>query len=275
MAEPQEFKVETTHGTLAVSTIGSGSPAVLLIHGNSSCKKIFRHIINSSISNTHQIIAFDLPGHGDSSNAPNLEADYTQPAYADAAVQLLDKLEVKEAVVVGWSLGGHIGMEMIPIFPGLKGLVITGTPPVDLGELDLGFKFGPGGWRDAMAAKEVLSPEEIEGFAHGSADPPYEDWMKEAVVRTDGRARSIMFHGFGKGECSSQRELMKQSDVPIAVVNGADEPFVNLDWVKKIEYKNLWKGKTVELEGGLHAPFWGQPDRYVEILEEFLKDVTK
>lgn len=156
MPEIKEYQLSTTHGTLAVSEVGSGEPSLLLIHGNSFCKKVWRHVLNSPLSKTHRIIAFDLPGHGESSNAPNPEQDYTQPGYARAAVELLTKLGAKEVVLFGWSLGGHIGIEMVPLAPeaGLKvkGLMIVGTPPVGYGDLDKGFTLGPEGWKDSLVS---------------------------------------------------------------------------------------------------------------------------
>jgi pimeloyl-ACP methyl ester carboxylesterase len=62
--------------------------------------------------------------------------------------------------------------------------------------------------------------------------------------------------------------------VPVAVVNGENEPFVNLEWIKQIKFKNLWGGECIEMEGCLHAPFWGKPKEYQEILERFVKDVS-
>ena len=151
MSDIKESKVKTSHGTLAYSDVGSGSPAVLLLHGNSFCMKVWKHVLSSSLSETHRIIAFDLPGHGDSSNAKNPEKDYTQPGYARAALELLSKLGVKEVICLGWSLGGHNAIEMIPLAAEagitIKGMMIVGTPPVgQQGELDKGFTFGPEGW---------------------------------------------------------------------------------------------------------------------------------
>ena len=153
MPEINKYTVSTSHGTLAISEVGNSEPVLLLIHGNSFCKKIWRHILNSPLSKSHRIIAFDLPGHGESSNATNPEQDYTQPGYARATVELLTKLGVKEAIVFGWSLGGHIGIEMIPLAPvarlKIRGLMIVGTPPVGYGDLDKGFKLGPKGWKSS------------------------------------------------------------------------------------------------------------------------------
>ena len=159
--EINHCQISTSHGTLAISEIGNGEPVLLLIHGNSFCRKIWRHILNSSLSKTHRIIAFDLPGHGESSNAANPQQDYTQPGYARAAVELLTKLGVKEAIVFGWSLGGHIGIEMIPLTPAaglmIRGLMIVGTPPVGYGDLDKGFTFGPKGWKASWVSLVLSS----------------------------------------------------------------------------------------------------------------------
>jgi hypothetical protein len=63
--------------------------------------------------------------------------------------------------------------------------------------------------------------------------------------------------------------------VPVAVINGKEEPFINLQWIRNIKFKNLWRDTFFELEGGLHAPFWGKTDQeYLELLEAFIKDVS-
>jgi pimeloyl-ACP methyl ester carboxylesterase len=75
---------------------------VLLIHGNSSCRGVFRHQLEGRLAQNHRLIAFDLRGHGQSSNAPDPTQSYTRPGLADAAVELLEKLGVTEAIVFGW-----------------------------------------------------------------------------------------------------------------------------------------------------------------------------
>ncbi len=39
------------------------------------------------------------------------------PASADATVELLANLGITEAVVMGWSLGGHVAIDMINLLP--------------------------------------------------------------------------------------------------------------------------------------------------------------
>ena len=115
-----QYMIATSHGVLAVEESGQGDIPVLLIHGNSFCRSVFRNQMQGQIAKNHRFIAFDLPGHGESSNATDPSRSYTRSGLADAAVELLDKLGVTEAIVFGWSLGGHIGIEMIPRFLGSK-----------------------------------------------------------------------------------------------------------------------------------------------------------
>ena len=140
MISTRQHTIVTSHGSLAVEESGEGSIPVLLIHGNSSCRAVFRHQLQGPLAENHRLIAFDLPGHGQSGNAPDPTRNYTLPALADAAVELLEKLGVTEAIVFGWSLGGHIGVEMVPRFSGMRGLMITGAPPVGRNNMAQGFK---------------------------------------------------------------------------------------------------------------------------------------
>jgi pimeloyl-ACP methyl ester carboxylesterase len=55
------------------------------------------------------VIAIDLPGHGESS-APAV--DYTAGYFTDTVGALLDVLELRDAVVVGESIGGSIALAL-------------------------------------------------------------------------------------------------------------------------------------------------------------------
>ena len=113
--------IVTSHGSLSVEETGGSGIPVLLIHGNSSCRGVFRNQMQGSIARKHRFLAFDLPGHGQSGQCTDPQRSYTLPGLADAAIELLDKLGVAKVIVFGWSLGGHIGMEMIPRFPACEG----------------------------------------------------------------------------------------------------------------------------------------------------------
>jgi pimeloyl-ACP methyl ester carboxylesterase len=290
------FTLETSHGLINITdtALKNDKPALLLLHGNSSSSAQFRHIFDSkSINEKWRLITFDLPGHGASTNAPDPQKSYYQRGYADLAVHILHHLNISSVVIFGWSLGGHIGIEMIPLLKETanlahpispKGLMIVGTPPV-LGKQQIaqGFTFSSSGGL-GLAGKKNWTDEETEEFARKSAaagkDEYFESWILDDAKRTDGRARLVMGNSFlGTEEQGpvgvDQRKVVEEADVLVAVVNGAEEQYVNLEYLDGIEWKRLWRGKCIRLEGLKHAPFWEDPEGCEVILMDFLGDCEK
>ena len=271
--------VSTRHGVISVKhshPAKPSKPALLCIHGNSTSSNIFKHVFDSVLSEERIILAPDLPGHGASSNAPSPPNTYTQAGYAEAMAEILAHYSIEDYIIFGWSLGGHIGIEMLPRSDsrtrGPRGLMITGTPPVPRGQVRLGFK---GDGHMNMAFREVLTDEEKRRFAHGTAGLPYEDWLLENVNRTDPCARRLMYEAFSGGVGVDQQEAIRQTKVLTAVVNGAVEPFVKLDFISGIKYGNLWKGECIELHRLGHAPFWENPEDFHKILRDFVEDASR
>jgi pimeloyl-ACP methyl ester carboxylesterase len=268
-ATRQQQAIDTSHGVLAVEESGQGGLPVLLIHGNSSCREVFRQQLQGRLARSRRLIAVDLPGHGASSDAPDPMRSYTRPGLADAVIELLGKLGVAEVVVVGWSLGGHIGIEMMSRFPGMRGLMITGTPPVGRTNMAQGFAGAP---QSGLAGRKILSEADIDAFARAMFGDPVEPFLRDAVARSDGRFRKRLFEAARAGEGVDQRLMVETSPVPLAVVNGDDDPLINLDYIDSVAYANLWEGRCHRLAGLGHAPF-RHAAAFDPILERFLQRV--
>jgi pimeloyl-ACP methyl ester carboxylesterase len=268
----KESSIETSHATLAVRESEGGGTPVLMIHGNSSCGAVFRNQLLGPIGQRHRLIAPDLPGHGSSSDAIDPERSYSMEGYADAMVELLRLLGIERAIVFGWSLGGHIGLEMIAHFPGMLGLMITGTPPISGSDALSGFKASP---HMNLAGKETFTEEDVENYARSTCGEPFEPFLRDVVARTDGRARRLMVEKFVAGSGVDQTEVVGTARLPLAVVNGIDEPFVNLEFIRNVRYANLWQGRTIEIPNSGHAPFWDAPASFDPIFEQFVRDVDR
>jgi pimeloyl-ACP methyl ester carboxylesterase len=107
--------------------IGRG-PVVVLVHGLASAWPVwFRNI--SALAAEHRVIAVDLPGFGGSESfSGRVGIDH----YVDALIQLLNRLEVERASVIGHSLGGIIARELAARHPSRTAalvLVATGVSP--------------------------------------------------------------------------------------------------------------------------------------------------
>lgn len=263
--------IETRAGSVAIMESSGNGPAVLFIHGNSGCKEVWKHQFEHPMASKYRFIALDLPGHGASADANEPERDYTMPGYADTAVEVLHALDISSAAVVGWSLGGHIGLEMISRFPGLSGLLISGSPPVQPEEVSEGFQAND---TTALASKDVFTEDEVLAWSRGciKSDTPI-PFVVDAVRRSDGRARALMFGAFVAGQGENQRAIAETATLPLAVINGADENFIINDFLKTVSWKNLWSGKVHLIPGAAHGVFWEKPETFNALMENFLGDV--
>jgi pimeloyl-ACP methyl ester carboxylesterase len=244
-----------------------------MIHGNSSCKEVFRNQYEGAIGREFRCVAMDLPGHGGSSDASDPERTYWMPGYADCVAEVMRVLGYKRHAVLGWSLGGHVGIEMVARGDTVSRLMISGSPPFarTQASVDKGFRQND---HMHLAAQRDLSLEEVSAYARATcgSNAPYEPFLEAAVARTDGRARELMFSRIVAPGTTDNREVVSSSPVTLAVVNGEDDPFVDNDFVDAVPYANLWNGRTHQLKGIGHAPFWEAPEKFDPLLCRFLAE---
>jgi pimeloyl-ACP methyl ester carboxylesterase len=264
-------RVDTSHGALAYSDDGGPGPAVLFVHGNSSCKEIFARQLGDARLARFRRIAFDLPGHGASADAPDPERTYAIHGFADAALALLDALAIRRAIVVGWSLGGHVALELMARWPGCVAAWITGTPPTGAKDLERAFLPSP---HMELTFKERFNAEEARVFAQDAVGERVrlEPFMLEACARADGRFRPLMLASAVAGRDLDGREIAETSPLPLAVVSGEREPFADNAFLRSLAYRNLWDGRVHVLAGLGHMPFWEAPETVNPLLARFLDE---
>jgi len=246
---------------------------VLLVHGNSSSREVFQRQFESNLADDYRLITLDLLGHGQSDNARDPKLAYTVSGYAATAIEVLQKLGIPHAALLGWSLGGHIALELLGQGYGAAGVMIVGTPPVSRGFFGMmrGFQSQ---FDLLLAAKSILRPQEIERFAAICVGKDHAPHCHAAIARTDPRARPILARGMMTGIGCDQRWIVETLPVPIAVVNGEKEPFARLDYLEGIAYANLWEGRCHVIEGAGHAPFLEQPEQFNAVFRRFLEEVS-
>ncbi|SCX75377.1 intracellular short-chain-length polyhydroxyalkanoate depolymerase [Alkaliphilus peptidifermentans] len=99
--------------TLFYREAGEGEKTILLIHGNMSSSKHWEPIMDS-LSEEHHLYAVDLRGMGKST--------YNRPfnslkELAEDVKELIDQKMLENLVVVGWSTGGGVAMELAILYP--------------------------------------------------------------------------------------------------------------------------------------------------------------
>lgn len=87
--------------------VGRGAPLVL-VHGLADDHRLWRKVV-PDLSVSHRLILYDLRGHGETTLGA---ANGTLAQLGEDLVRLLDALDLEEASVAGYSLGGTIAMQV-------------------------------------------------------------------------------------------------------------------------------------------------------------------
>lgn len=115
------------HGVrLAYDEEGAGDPPIVFVHGWTCRRSDFAAQV-AHFSPSHRCIAVDLRGHGDS-DAPR--QDYTIAGFADDVAWTCDRLGVRDAVLVGHSMGGAVVLQLAAARPDLAHAVALLDPAI-------------------------------------------------------------------------------------------------------------------------------------------------
>ena len=78
-----------------------------------------------------------------------------------------------------------------------------------------------------------------------------------------------MFGSVVQGQALDERAIVATSTVPLAVVNGTDDVFIQPGYFDTLSYAALWPKGVVRVDGAGHAPFLQQPRTFNALLAEF------
>jgi pimeloyl-[acyl-carrier protein] methyl ester esterase len=252
---------------------GSGRP-IVLVHGWSLSSRAFLPLLDP-LAREHRVVAPDLRGHG--ASAPG--AFHLSDLAADVAA-LLDHLDLRGALLVGWSLGAQVALEALPAAgPRVSALaLLSGTPRFTQGA---GWPHGlPPRSVDGLAAKvrrrgdKALSEFFHGMFAEGEL-PEDARAALEAEVRGGAPApcQEALLAGLAVLAEADTRERLGAVSVPTLLVHGAADatclPAAAEHMARAIP------GASLELWPGLgHAPHLSRPAEVAARLVRFARETA-
>jgi pimeloyl-ACP methyl ester carboxylesterase len=233
---------------------GSG-PALLLTHGYSLTSAMWKGQIEA-LSRHHQLVLWDMRGHGQS-DYPDDAAAYSEALTVADMAALLDAVGARIAIVGGLSLGGYMSLAFHSAHPDrVRALLIIDT--------------GPGFRKDD--AREVWNKR-----AHETGDRFEREGL--AVLKSASRERSTASHRDASGLARAARGMLTQRNdrvigslpdikVPSLVVVGADDtPFLAAADYMAARIPGATK---VVIPAAGHAVNIDQPQAFIEAVLPFL-----
>jgi pimeloyl-ACP methyl ester carboxylesterase len=138
---PAAVTATGVRGRTARSAEGS-ERTLILLHGLLLSQEMHRPLAEDLAARGNRVVTLDLLGHG-ASERPRDMWRYSMATYGEQIVGLMDHLQIKQAAVMGTSLGANAALEVAAHHPDrLRGMVIE-MPVLDNGLLWSALTFTP------------------------------------------------------------------------------------------------------------------------------------
>ena len=242
---------------LNYSSVGEGFPVVFL-HGFLEDLTMWRHLCALK---GIQAICIDLPGHGESMEA----VDFSMHSIADKIIHLLDSIEVNEYHIIGHSMGGYIGLEILSKDPRVQKLVLLNSNFwSDTEEKKHNRK------RVASVVRRNKHLFLYEAIPNLFFRPEqYDSEIKQLIASAKKiKSSTIAEYSIAMSQRFSFNELVERRQNDILVIQGENDAVVELAVMRKAS-ENLQQLQVVIVPGG-HMSYIEAPQICGEWIANFL-----
>jgi len=245
--------------------MGSNDPTLIFIHGWSNNRTIWDAQM-SYFSKKYRVIAVDLPGFGES---PNNKTKWTMESFGEDVADVIRQLDIKQSILVGFSMGGPVVLEAASKTPDrVIGVVIVDV----LQNPDMKYPPQMISYIDSVMMDLINNPTKEKmlggGFIKKNPDESYQralDMFKDHSKI--GWSESLTdFFNWSNDQLT---EVLKKTKVPLISINSDNEP-TNINGFKK--YIPDYQAKIVSDVG--HVIMWDNTEEFNRLLEESIQTFT-
>ena len=203
---------------IAFIDVGKGQPVVFL-HGFAMNLDMIRGISSDFVQAGYRFVAIDARGHGRSGKPHDAKAYGAE--MADDVVRLLDHLKLRQAHVIGYSMGGAIANKLRERHPGRILSVTLGGVGKDV------TAWYKDGFRLTEAAKSLRSGQGVKYILQESGVVPatlteaeIEKMNARTMANQDSLALAAVLDALP--ELNVSEESLKENTVPTLILVGAN-----------------------------------------------------
>lgn len=198
-------------------------PAIIFLHGFMGSAEDWAPVVER-LKEHYYCLAIDLPGHGKSLSLSSRKL-YDMPRTAALVVELLERLKVKRVSLVGYSMGGRLGLYLALKHPSrFQKVVLESASP---------------GLKTAAERAERRKQDErlAQELEHGRFDEFLEKWyrnplfaslrqhpdfahLRQRRLKNDPRELAKSLRAMGTGSQPSLWEELKSNKIPLLLLAG-------------------------------------------------------
>jgi 2-succinyl-6-hydroxy-2,4-cyclohexadiene-1-carboxylate synthase len=255
--------------------MGSGTPVVLLHGFTGSAHAMAR--LAGGLSDTHRTLSLDLIGHGRSA-APRDAAAYSMTACVGQLAAVLDELDLHDAHLIGYSMGGRVALAFGAAHPArVASALLVGTSAGIRDPQQRADRV-----RDDEALAERIERDGVEAFVDFWISQPFLVDARRLGARGVAEARKMRLansahglaaslRGMGSGAQPPMHDVLARVGAPICLAVGEEDlKFRAL----AAEMSQQLPNARVEIvpEAG-HSAHTDNPAAFLKLARRFLADV--
>ena len=248
---------------------GNGPPLVF-VHGWAMSGRVWR-FQDQAFAPDHRVVVPDLRGHGRSE-----AGDCTLDRMADDLAALWSRLDLRDGVVVGWSLGAQVALRAFSqLRERLRGMVLVGaTPRFTAAD---GYPHGlPAAEARGMGVRLKRDFNRTMGeffrsmFAPGELDRDQENRIAREIVMGGKMPEPAMARrALETLAAADLRDLLPRVDRPVLLLHGSADT-ICLPGAARFMAGQLPQATLQIFDGCGHAPFLSRPADFNHALAQFL-----
>jgi pimeloyl-ACP methyl ester carboxylesterase len=201
-------------------TGGSGSPALVFIHGW-NCDRSYWSAQLPVFAATHQVVAIDLAGHGDS--GVNRE-NWSMANFGADVAAVADALQLGDIILVGHSMGGQVALEAARLLNGRVKMII-GADTLS----DVSLRYADEQLAGMLAALKANFPGTVDemvrsGFFLPTSDPALIEQIASDMSAAPPAAGIGALEGIARWYNEDVEQTLADIDVPIRLINSDYRP---------------------------------------------------
>ena len=225
-------------------------------------------------SEDYYCLFVDLPGHGQSIDV--YQADYSMEKTAESIFNILDDNTKEKSDLISYSMGGRIGLYLAVYYPErFDKIVIESASPGLKTDTERQNRIE----QDKLIAEKLLS-QSINEFLEfwynqpvisslDKSTPKFHDMLQKRM-KNDPQKLKVSLEQTGLGQQPSLWEKLAQikSDI-LLIVGQKDSKFQTIAQAMKAGCYNM--NLEIIADAG-HNVHFEQPDKYIEVVNKFLKN---
>jgi pimeloyl-ACP methyl ester carboxylesterase len=256
--------------TATSAQAGAAGRPLILVHGLLLSQEMHRPLAKALAARGNRVITVDLLGHG-KSDRPRDMWRYSMGAFAEQLLALMDHLELKEAAVMGTSLGANTALEVASRAPErLRGMVIE-MPVLDNALPASAVAFTP-----ILLALTFGEPA-MRLLAHGARAIPrrllplYGNVLLDTVRQEPGPGGALL-QGLFFGRVAPHRDERRTFKMPALVLGHRRDPVHPFSDAGQLA-SELPNGRLLEADSLVELRL--RPERLTEAIASFLDEIWR